>query len=153
MISALLYLQYHSLKNRTVMRIKRLRQPKYLVGGLVGGLYFYWYFFRVLFGGAGRGPAVPLLASPENLALYESIGALLLLGIILLAWIIPHQRAALTFTEAEVAFLFPAPIRRRGLIHFKLLCSQVAILFTTLLLTLLTHRLGGTRGFARRAGG
>ena len=71
------------------------------------------------------------------------VGALILLTVLLLAWIIPHQRAALTFTEAEVAFLFPAPISRRGLIHFKLLRSQIAILFTTLLLTLVTHRFGG----------
>ena len=143
MISALLYLQYYSIRNRTVMRIKRLKQPKYLVGGIVGGLYFYWYFFRTLFGAPTRGHAVTLLASPEHLALYESGGALILLTVLLLAWIIPHQRAALTFTEAEVAFLFPAPISRRGLIHFKLLRSQIAILFTTLLLTLVTHRFGG----------
>ena len=42
MISALLYLQFHSIKNRTVMRLRRLKQPKYLLGGIVGGLYFYW---------------------------------------------------------------------------------------------------------------
>ena len=125
------------------MRIKRLKQPKYLVGGVVGGLYFYWYFFRTFLGAPRGAQAVPLLASPENLALYESIGALVLLTLGLLAWVIPHQRAALTFTEAEVAFLFPAPISRRGLIHFKLLRSQTAILFTTLLLTLVTNRLGG----------
>src|ERR1035437_10301960 len=127
MISALLYLQFLSIRNRTVMRIKRLKQPKYLVGGIVGGLYFYWYFYRTLFGAPTRGQTITLLASPENLALYESIGALILLTILLLAWVIPHERAALTFTEAEVAFLFPAPISRRGLIHFKLLRSQVAI--------------------------
>ncbi len=125
------------------MRIKRLKQPKYLIGGIVGGLYFYWYFFRTFLGTPRGQQAVPLFASPENLALYESLGALALLTILLLAWVIPHQRAALTFTEAEVAFLFPAPISRRGLIHFKLLRSQTAILFTTLLLTLVTHHLGG----------
>jgi hypothetical protein len=141
--SALLYLQYYSIRNRTVMRIKRLKQPKYLVGGIVGGLYFYWYFYRTLFGAPTRGQTITLLASPENLALYESIGALILLTILVFAWIIPHERAALTFTEAEVTFLFPAPINRRGLIHFKLLRSQVAILFTTLLLTLVTNRFGG----------
>jgi ABC-2 type transport system permease protein len=151
MISALLYLQYHSIKNRTVMRIKRLKQPKYLVGGIVGGLYFYWYFFRMLFGVPTRGKTVTLLSSPGNLALYESIGALILLTILLLAWIIPHERAALTFTEAEVAFLFPAPISRRGLIHFKLLRSQIAILFTTLLLVLVTNRFGG-RAWIHAAG-
>jgi hypothetical protein len=143
MNSALFYLQYHSIKNRTVMRVKRLKQPKYLLGAVVGGLYFYWYFFRTLFGTSTRGRPLALLASPDNQALFESIGALILLTILLLAWIIPHQRAALTFTEAEVAFLFPAPISRRTLIHFKLLRSQIAILFTTLLLTLVTNRLGG----------
>jgi hypothetical protein len=143
MTSALLYLQYHSTRNRMVMRVKRLKQPKYLLGGIVGGLYFYWYFFRTLFGAPTRGHPFALLASPDNQALFESIGALILLIILLLAWIIPHQRAALTFTEAEVAFLFPAPISRRTLIHFKLLRSQTAILFTTLLLTLVSNRLGG----------
>ncbi len=142
-ISALLYLQYHSILNRTARRIKRLKQPKYLVGGIVGGLYFYWYFVRTFFGTPTRGQAVTLLASPQNLALFESIGALFLLVVLLMAWVIPHDRAALTFTEAEVAFLFPAPISRRGLIHFKLLRSQTAILFTTLLLMLVTNRFGG----------
>jgi ABC-2 type transport system permease protein len=143
MISALLYLQYHSIKNRTVMRIKRLKQPKYLFGAAVGGLYFYWYFFRTFFGTPTRGHPFALLSSPENLALFESLGSLMLLVPLCLAWIIPHQRAALTFTEAEVAFLFPAPISRRTLIHFKLIRSQTAILFTTLLLTLVTRRFGG----------
>jgi hypothetical protein len=142
-MAALFYLQYHSIKNRTVMRIKRLKQPKYLVGGIVGGLYFYWYFFRTFFGTPRRGNTFTLLSSPSDAALYESLGALVLLTILLVAWIIPHQRAALTFTEAEVAFLFPAPISRRGLIHFKLLRSQTAILITALLLTLVT---GGFRG-------
>ncbi|MGO8929438.1 MAG: putative ABC exporter domain-containing protein [Limisphaerales bacterium] len=151
MISALLYLQYHSIKNHTVMRIKRLKQPKYLLGAVVGGLYFYWYLFRTNFGTPRRGQSLALLASPDNQVLFESIGALALLIILLLAWVIPHQRAALTFTEAEVAYLFPAPISRRTLIHFKLLRSQTAILFTTLLLTLLTNRLGG-HAWIRAAG-
>jgi hypothetical protein len=143
MNSALFYLQYQTIKNRTVMRIKRLKQPKYLFGAVVGGLYFYWYFFRTFFGTPTRGQPFAQLGSPENQALFESVGALILLIILLVAWIVPHQRAALTFTEAEIAFLFPAPISRRTLIHFKLLRSQTSILFTTLLLTLVTRRLGG----------
>ena len=54
MIAALLYLQYHSFRNRLVSRFKRLKQPKYLVGAIVGGLYFYFYFFRYLFHGIRR---------------------------------------------------------------------------------------------------
>src|SRR5450432_165022 len=141
MISALLYLQYHSARNRLVTRIKRLKQPKYLVGAIVGAFYFYFYFFRFFF---SRGRGSPAALSPENLPLLESLGALALFVIVLLAWLIPHERAALTFTEAEVAFLFPAPISRRGLIHFKLVRSQIRILFSVLFLTLVSRRFGGS---------
>ena len=60
MISALAYLQFHSVKNRLTQRIRRLKQPKYLVGAIVGGLYFYVYFVRFVFfpPGAGRGASV-----------------------------------------------------------------------------------------------
>ncbi len=143
MITALIYLQYHSVKNRLLMRFKRLKQPKYLLGGIVGALYFYFYFFRYLFRGRGGPAGFGAAASSQDLMLYESLGALIVLVIVLVAWILPRQRAALAFTEAEVAFLFPAPISRQGLIHFKLLRSQMAILFTTLILTLVTNRFGG----------
>lgn len=143
MLSALFYLQYHSIKNRTLSRLKRLKQPKYLVGGIVGGVYFYFYFFRYFFSVPRGGQGIPLAISPESRLLFEALGALILLVLVVLAWVVPHERAALAFTEAEVAFLFPAPISRRGLIHFKLLRSQMAILFTTFLLVLVTNRFGG----------
>ena len=71
------------------------------------------------------------------------MGALILFTIVLLAWVIPHGRAALVFTETEVAFLFPAPVSRRTLIHFKLFKSQIRILFTSLFFTLVFRRFGG----------
>src|SRR2546428_13515764 len=151
MIAALVCRQYHSIKNRTVMRVKRLKQPKYLLGGIVGAAYFYFFFFRRLGGAPGQPQSWALWAGPADPVLYESLGALVLLAIVLLAWLVPHERAALAFTEAEVAFLFPAPISRRGLIHFKLLRSQTAILFTTLLLTLVSNRFGG-RNWVHAAG-
>lgn len=145
MISALLYLQYHSFRNRLSSRFKRLQQPKYLIGAIVGGLYFYWYFFRYLFQGYGTGrpSAANLTFPPEYLPLIESLGALVLFVIVLMAWIVPHERAALTFTEAEVAFLFPAPVTRRTLIHFKLMRSQLRIFFSVVFLTLFSRRFGG----------
>jgi len=152
MLSALLYLQLHSVKNRTWLRVRRLKKPKYLAGAIVGGLYFYFYFFRWLFQG-GRGVRSLASATPAALDWYESIGALVLLVIVVLNWLLPKDRAALAFSEAEVAFLFPAPISRRGLIHYKLLRSQVAILFTTLFLTLLSGRAGGGGGAWLRIAG
>lgn len=143
MTGALLFLQYHSLKNRSLMRLKRLKKPKYLVGAIVGALYFYFYFFRYLFGLPSRKHGMAFISQAGNAALFENIGAAMFLTAVLLAWVLPHERAALAFTEAEVAFLFPAPISRRGLIHFKLLRSQAAILFTTMVLMLVTNRSGG----------
>ena len=144
MIGALIYLQVQSIKNRLRVRLRRLKKPKYLVGAVVGAAYFYFFFFRNLFTGrggvaAGTADATP----PETLLMFESLGALALFAMVLSAWIFPHERAALTFTEAEIAFLFPAPVTRRTLIHFKLVRSQIAILFTTLLLMLITRRFGG----------
>lgn len=140
---ALLYLQIHTLINRMKVRLMRLKKPKYLIGGIAGGLYFYFYFFRFWLG-VGRRPSGSFQFSGDHVELVEALAACALLVIVLLAWIIPHGRAALVFSEAEVTFLFPAPISRRTLIHFKLLKSQIAILFTTLLLTFMSGRFGGS---------
>src|SRR2546426_4098990 len=153
MIGALIYLQMQSIKNRLRMRLRRLKKPKYLAGAAVGGAYFYFFFFRNLFVGRRSAAAAADTASPETLLLLELVGALALFLMVLSAWIFPHERAALAFTEAEIAFLFPAPVTRRTLIHFKLLRSQIAILFTTLLLTLITRRFGGGGAAWIRAAG
>jgi len=110
MISALIYLQVHACRNRLVNRFKRLKQPKYLAGAIVGGLYFYFYFYRYLFGVGGRHPALSLASVPEQRLLVESLGALGLFVVVFLAWVVPQERAALGFSEAEVAFLFPVPV-------------------------------------------
>lgn len=136
MIAALLYLQLHTARNRLVSRLRRLKRPKYLAGALVGGLYLWFFFFRHWMPGTRSAWPTSGITSPDGLLLAELLGAALLLVIVLLAWIWPHKRAALEFTEAEIAFLFPAPVSRRTLIHFKLLKSQARILFSALLMTL-----------------
>jgi ABC-2 type transport system permease protein len=144
---ALFYYQRHWWRNRLLTRVRRLRQPKYLFGAIVGGLYFYWYFFRTL-GRGGRGVRI----SPEHQDMAQAIAALVLLVMVLLAWILPHARAALSFTEAEVAFLFPAPIGRRTLIHFKLLKSQAVIFFSAIFMTLIGRSWGGGNPVIRALG-
>ena len=120
---ALLYYEWHSRWNRLSARLRRLRQPKYLVGAVVGGLYFYFYIFGAWFRGRGRG-GVMLAPAPEHRFLVESAAALVLLVVLLLMWIIPHERAALIFSEAEVAFLFPAPVGAAHAASFQ--TAQVA---------------------------
>lgn len=145
MISALAYLQFTSTRNRLVARLKRLRQPKYLVGGVVGGLYIYFYFLRYAFlDPNGSGAGLSAWTRPENRLLVECSAGLILAIVAVLAWVLPNKRAALTFTEAEIAFLFPAPVSRRTLIQFKLFRSQLGILFTVLIFSLLSRRLGGS---------
>ena len=144
---ALFYYQRHWWLNRLLTRVRRLRQPKYLFGAIVGGLYFYWYIFRAL-GRGGRGVRI----SPEHQDMAQAIAALVLLVMVLLAWIVPHSRAALSFTEAEVAFLFPAPIGRRTLIHFKLLKSQTVIFFSAIFMTLIGRSWGGGNPVIRALG-
>jgi hypothetical protein len=151
MITALLFLQFNSIKNRLRVRIQRLRQPKYLFGAIVGCAYFYFYFGRHLFGSRSHAnfpSPFPTMDFP-----LEAIGAFILFVIVLSAWIFPHSRAALNFTEAEVAFLFPAPISRRTLIHFKLLKAQTGILFTIFFFMLISRRFGsGSHALFHAAG-
>lgn len=142
--SPLFFLLSRSLANAVLVRVKRLRQPKYFAGALFGAAYFYFYFYRFMYArSAGR----PTGASPLQLGLTPAttmnLAALgLFLGVILFAWVLPASRAALAFTEAEIAWLLPAPFTRSQLIGYKLLKSQLGLLLMAVLLTLLSGRLG-----------
>jgi ABC-2 type transport system permease protein len=142
MIRALLYLRGCSLLNLLRTRARRLRQPKYLFGLVAGILYFWFFFFRHWSDGAlsQRGSGVD--------PLQFIFAALAVLGLIRIAsaWLTPTPKPSLDFSEPEIAFLFPAPATRRQLVHFKLVGTQITILLSSLLLTLLTRRgaaLGG----------
>ena len=139
---ALLYLYTRTLAGSLRQRFVRLKRPKYFFGAIFGALYFYAYFYRFLFLGRKGVPRMPAEAS----GLGESLSALLLFAAVLVfAWIVPGKRAALTFSEAEVATLFPAPLTRRELIRYKLLTSQIGIFIFAVLMTLITGR-GATGG-------
>ena len=154
MLSALWFLQFQSVKNRLWQRIKRLRRPRYLFGALAGGTYLALMFGRTFstLGRQGAAPTTGLLPGMDETG-WEFVAALALFVGLVLAWVVPHERAALVFSEAEIAFLFPAPIRRQTLIHYKLVRSQAAVLFTVIFLTLLSRWSGGTAGALRRAMG
>jgi hypothetical protein len=145
-VRALAYLQWNSLVGRVRQRVRRLKQPKYLVGAIAGAAYMYFFVFRHFIGmhgtHAGAGFArIP----PEFKALLAPVGAVVLLLMLASAWVLPSDRAALRFTEAETDFLFPAPISRTGLIHFSVLRAQLAIFVSVFLMSLLLRR-GGTVG-------
>jgi hypothetical protein len=61
-------------------------------------------------------------------------------GAVAWGWIFGVERRVLAFSPAEVAFLFSGPVSRRGLVQFKLLRSQLLILFNAVLWTLILSR-------------
>src|SRR5580700_826800 len=147
MFGAFLYLRATSLRNQVVHRLGRLRQPKYLLGALFAAAYFYFFVIRRV---SGAGAAAALSPGTGMIAAGAVCAVLCLIGIVRVAyaWIAPPEKAGLVFTEAEIAFLFPAPVTRRALIHFRLLSTQLAILFSAALITIVFNRsgyLGGHR--------
>ena len=132
MIRAFGYLLGRSARNRFVRQVRRLRQPRYFVA-LVLGLAYLW--FLVLRQSPRASEAGPLEAR-----WIELIAALGVAGAIAWAWLFGSERRALAFTPAELTFLFPAPVTRRQLIHFKLLRNQLIILLNTAIWTFVLSR-------------
>ncbi len=142
MARALLYLRVTSLVGRVRSRLRRLKEPKYLAGAIVGAGYLYLAFLRRAHGvhigsppGAPPGPGLPTQA----LAFLPEVAALALLLAVAVNWAMPRS-ASLVFSEAEIAFLFPAPVNRRMLVHYRILGSQLGIAFTALVLTAVLRR-------------
>ena len=149
-VNALGYLVTRSFVNGVRFRLRRLRQPRYLIGALLGSAYIYFYFGKIL--GGAHSPLGPRMTSSSAFSV-EVGAAMLCIVTLVLSWILPASRAALAFTEAEIAFLFPAPIRRHTLVILRLLKAQFALLFFSAFMTLLTGRFRlGTEAWLRVGG-
>jgi ABC-2 type transport system permease protein len=148
MLSASVYIITHSARNRLRVRLQRLRQPRYLFGAVVGAAYFYFTVFARLNGrrsvarrrGAANAP-VEVLSAVRAAA--PAAAGLVLLFLTAVSWIIPFDPGLLDFSEAEIQFLFPAPVSRRWLLVHRMMRSQVSILFSSLLVSLFTPSIVG----------
>jgi ABC-2 type transport system permease protein len=129
MIRVFGYLAWRSMRNRIARQLGHLRSPRYLAALLLG-LAYIW--FMVV--GQRPGAAAGEMPDPRTL---ELVGAVALIGAVAWGWIFGVERRVLVFTPAEVTFLFSGPVSRRGLIQFKLLHSQLLILFNALIWTLI----------------
>jgi hypothetical protein len=105
MLGASLYIILCSARNRTRMRLRRLREPRYLIGAIVGALYLYFSLFARMRsrGGLVRRRAAPPQAGPMLDAL--RVGApgavgLALLAMTALSWILPFDSGLLDFSQA-----------------------------------------------------
>ena len=133
---ALLYMRLTSAKGWLASRLRRLKQPKYLVGAVIGVSYIYFFFIRNV--ARSRVPQTEPAAAAEALSLVPEIAAAALLLVIAVNWVVPRGRAGLTFSEAAISFLVPAPLRRNTPIHYRLLCTLGALALTALVMTLVS---------------
>ena len=134
MIDALLFLTRSTIRNRLLFQARRLRHPRYALALVLGAAYFWLILLR---------PAVQPSRAPTSVwmgaELVASVGILLLL---LGGWVFSGEPMALAFSAAEVQFLFPAPLTRRGLISYKLFRAQLIILFNAVIWVFVLRRSG-----------
>lgn len=149
LLRALLYLRLTSAKNVVRGRLRRLRQPKYLVGAIAGAMYVWFFFLRR----AGAHTPGQSLALAFGAGRAEIFAAIILSAFLLLTWLLPTDNPGLAFTEPEVAFLFPAPLTRRQLIHYKLLDGLMTSLISAFFFALISSGLrNGWLGALRHFG-
>ena len=139
MLSASLYIIICSARNRIRVRLRRLREPRYLIGAIVGAAYIYFSFFA-RFRATGRSARRRPRTSdfPESMAalfaLLPQLSGVALLAVAAAAWVTPVDSGLLEFSDPELQFLFPAPVSRRQLLIHRMLRSQLGILFGALVI-------------------
>ena len=152
MIGASLYIIVCSVRNRIRQRLRRLREPRYLIGAVVGVAYLYFSFFaRFRMSGVTQRRRAGRTARPLAVLSALRNGAPGAIGIALLAltalgWLLPFDSGLLDFSQAEIQFLFPAPVSRRELLVHRLLRSQLGLLFGSVITGLVAPSISG---FAR----
>lgn len=123
--AALLFLLTHTARNRIIRLVGRARNPRYALAVIAGIAYL-----GLLTWNRESQAAVQSPLRPELTQLLVALGVA---GLVVWAWVYSHDRRALAFTTAEVAFLFPAPVSRRALVRFKLARSQLLVLLNTVI--------------------
>jgi ABC-2 type transport system permease protein len=117
-------------------RLARLREPRYLLGGIVGALYLYFWIGRALLRNVANphvlGPR--LQVPPEALALILSLAAAAVAVYAALLWVFPTRPPVLHVSEADVQFLAPAPLARQALLYLSLLRTTLGIGFGALVM-------------------
>jgi hypothetical protein len=150
MLIASLYITVCTTRNRILVRLRRLREPRYLIGALVGSAYLYFSIFARWRGRSRRGgegdSRAPIEVTTAWQAIGSSLAGLLVFVLALVAWVLPGRPGLLEFSRAETVFLFPAPVSRRQLLVHRLVRSQVSSLIASLLMSLF---LAPSAGFGR----
>ena len=153
-LSLALFAAGRTLKNASRRKLGRLREPRYMVGFLLGAAYFAMIFLRP----GSRTGRVALSSRlqaglpPHAADLLLLAGAAALAVVTLLIWLFRKGQPSLGLSEAEIQFLFPAPVSRKVLLHYALLKAQLPILFSALIITAVSGRRGGGTAILTGAG-
>jgi ABC-2 type transport system permease protein len=138
MLRASLYIALCSAKNSLLVRLRRLREPRYLIFAIAGAAYMYFAVF-VRIGTARRtrrgGVAPPDIFAGSARTLAAAAGGIAMLAMAALAWVLPTRSTLFDFSESEIHLLFPAPVTRRALLFHRLVRSQFRIIFGALVLS------------------
>lgn len=138
MLSAIVYVIRCSARNRVRRRLERLREPRYLIGALVGAAYLYFAIFgrRRLVPRAQRTDPIPPAffpaasgAGPAAVGLVMSLAAAVSL-------LLPIGSGLLALSRTETEFLLAAPLSSRALLLYRLLRSQAGVLFSAFIVAL-----------------
>jgi ABC-2 type transport system permease protein len=139
MIGALIFLLFRSIKNRVVIRVRKLRRPKYLISALAGLAYLCFVFLNQAHLNRSHIPHESSAPDPAILSLVETGFAIMILAVVVFQWFFAGSRNVL-FGEAEIQFLFPAPLSRLALLHYRMAKAQPGILFGTAVTTFILSR-------------
>ena len=114
MIPVFIEFTARAMRNRIQQAVHRLRDPRYLIGGIAAVAYFWLIFFR------------NTRSRPPQLTgnLLVDILSIVVLGLMIVAWALPSDSGGLQFSQAEIAMLFSAPLRRRDLLLYKIIRAQ-----------------------------
>lgn len=139
MIGTFLTVAFLTLKNRTLQHLRRLREPRYLIGAIAGAAYFWFFLFRrsMAAHNSGSNPKLLIMKTLSVSPVVADCAAVILLLLMITAWALPADSGGLEFTETEIAFLFPAPLRRRDILLYKIVRAQPQALFSALIMTVL----------------
>ena len=142
MIRVFTFITLRSLKNRLWSRLKRLREPRYLISAIFGLAYLWFMSFRYL---------TRQMSPQQQKITMGSVGvdlfSLVVLAMMIGAWALPGDKGGLEFSEAEIQFLFPAPVTRRQLLLYKIIRMQVPALFSSAVLAFIGFRRSNFLGF------
>jgi len=136
------FITLRSLKNRLMSRLRRLKEPRYLVSAIAGLAYLWFMSFRYIVRGAAVGNRSIVMAG-----IGIDMASVVILVLMIGAWALPGDKGGLEFSEAEIQFLFPAPISRRQLLLYKIIRMQVPVLISSAIIALINFRRSNFLGF------